>query len=591
MNKVKAKTINKDGSLYQKIGNKKFRKTYCATVAYDKESKMKMRTIPRKRYYSEKNLKDLMKILTNNMNSYYYIVEEGTHRVIFVNKPVEEVLNGNVEGKLCYEAFLGEASPCSNCPIKYRDEENIIYNEKINKYLEVKSSEVTLLGSRRVFILNAEDVTERKSYKYKIEKLKSTDILLDIPNRLELNRRIAVFKKSRKKGIAVLINIQELSTFNESFGYERGDNLLLSISQHLNEHSIKGQVYRYTGDKFAMFLEDYDEKEAREYLEPVIKRFEKPWYIDGKEYKTNIKVGMADINLDIKNIENIYVYLEFAMKSGGDYLAGKNIVMFNGGEKDKIIRRFFVEDAVENALKYDLFKVHYQPIYNLNSCGFTKAEALLRLIDINGNYISPNEFIPIAEEKSLIVEIGYIVIDKVCKTLREFSDKNINIENINVNISVVQFMENDFVDKVKSIIIANETDPSKLEFEITESILISSFNSITSKMNELREFGIKFALDDFGTGYSSLMYLSQLPINSLKLDRIFVTQLEKQKNIEILIEYVINLAKRLNLNVVVEGVENPIEDSIIRGFKGDYIQGFLYSKPLDEEKFKMFLTK
>jgi EAL domain-containing protein (putative c-di-GMP-specific phosphodiesterase class I) len=239
-----------------------------------------------------------------------------------------------------------------------------------------------------------------------------------------------------------------------------------------------------------------------------------------------------------------------------------------------------IEGLLHDALKNDGFEVYYQPLYNVYDCNFTEAEALLRLRDRSGNFVSPDEFIPVAEQSGLIMEIGNLVLDKVCKYIRSMLKCSADIDTISVNLSVVQLMQENAVSSLMDIIRRNGISPNRILFEVTESTLVSDYELISGKLREMKEQGVQFALDDFGTGYSNITHVTDMPFDVVKIDKSLIWESMENRKCNIMIRELAKTFKDINLSVIAEGVETKEQDDFARECKCDKIQGFRYARPM-----------
>ncbi|XOQ43535.1 MAG: EAL domain-containing protein [Clostridium sp.] len=246
----------------------------------------------------------------------------------------------------------------------------------------------------------------------------------------------------------------------------------------------------------------------------------------------------------------------------------------DGGKKRRMVH--WLNDAIQN----DRFEIYYQPLYTVCDGSFTEAEALLRLKGPDGAYISPEKFIPIAEESGQIVEIGYIVLQHVCQYIRHLLSCCINIDTISVNLSVAQLMAEDAVPRFLKIIRDSGISPNRILFEVTESILIRNYTLIADKIHELSSAGIQFALDDFGTGYSNIISVIDLPFDVVKIDKSLIWDSMKNRRCSIMIRDLTRTFHNIDLIVVAEGVETEEHDRFVRRCGCDKIQGFRYAKPM-----------
>ena len=284
---------------------------------------------------------------------------------------------------------------------------------------------------------------------------------------------------------------------------------------------------------------------------------------------------------DTKSVEQLRLFLSDLRNH--KYSNGVNLASTYMKNKDYTIMAnmdTILKDAIEN----DRFEVYYQPIYSNEKNGFNSAEALLRLITPEYGFIRPDLFIPMAEESGAIHKIGLIVLEKVCRFISSDEFKKLGLDYIEVNLSVVQCMDKNLADKILSVCKKYGVNPSQLNLEITETASIFTQRNMIKNINRLFETGYSFSLDDFGTGYSNLVRIASLPLNIVKLDKSF-TWTENSEDLKIILENTINMIKKMNMKIVVEGVET---EEMLKRFKDlgcEYIQGYYFSKPLPEYDF------
>ena len=239
-----------------------------------------------------------------------------------------------------------------------------------------------------------------------------------------------------------------------------------------------------------------------------------------------------------------------------------------------------LEDLLRRALAGNGFQIYYQPLYNVRDGNFTEAEALLRLRDDGGSFVSPEEFIPVAEQSGLITEIGAAVLDGVCKYIRSMLRCSADIDTISVNLSVVQLMQDDIVSRLMDIIRRNGISPNRILLEVTESTLVSNYEQVGDKIREMSAAGVQFAVDDFGTGYSNITHVIDLPFDVVKLDKSLVWDSLRNRKCNIMIRELTKTFKDISLGVTAEGVETAEHDEFVRQCGCDKIQGFRYARPM-----------
>jgi EAL domain-containing protein (putative c-di-GMP-specific phosphodiesterase class I) len=259
--------------------------------------------------------------------------------------------------------------------------------------------------------------------------------------------------------------------------------------------------------------------------------------------------------------------------------------------EDSVKRKVSIYNDLITAVENEQFTLYYQPKINIINGSVEGMEALIRWNHPVDGMILPNEFIYIAEQTGIIVDIGYYVITEACKQIKKWHEKGYPMLKMAVNLSIKQLIQVDFIEKVEMILKNTEVMPEWLEFEITESLVMKNYDDAISKINELKNLGITIALDDFGTGYSSLNYLSSLPIDSIKLDKTFVDKIIKEEKNQTIIQAFIRLAHSIELNIVAEGVETEEQLHLLKQFNCDVVQGYIFSKPLNSAEFEKFIVE
>ncbi|MDF2593436.1 MAG: diguanylate cyclase, partial [Clostridia bacterium] len=310
--------------------------------------------------------------------------------------------------------------------------------------------------------------------------------------------------------------------------------------------------------------------------------------IDTYEFYLSMSIGISYYPENGKEakvlVKNSKIALYNVKENGRDNLRTYDITL-----KEKSEAQAKIKNNLRKALEKEEFLIHYQPKVDISSGQVSGAEALIRWNYQRASMISPSDFIPIAEESRMIVPIGDWVLYNVCKQQIEWKQKGITSLRTAVNISAVQLQNKNFLNTVYQILRDTKVDPKYLEFEITESALINNFSSSNEVLNELRKMGIELSLDDFGTGYSSLSYLRNLNIDNLKIDRCFIRDISKDKKDSDIVKGIIEMAHALGIVVTAEGVEDIRQLNILKQFGCDYMQGYLFSKPLPKEDYEQVM--
>lgn len=427
-----------------------------------------------------------------------------------------------------------------------------------------------------------------------LEKMAYYDPLTGLPNWHYIQKEITKYSNENDSSkLAIMyIDLDNFRNINNGFGHHYGDKLLQEIGRSLQTLLKKNCIVsRASGDEF--LIVQYGVKNRKEVLKTVGKisgLLNSTWQLDEKEFFVSASIGIAVFPEDGQDFDKILRSAEIAVNKAKEL--GKNSYMFF--EKplyDEISRKTEMEKELRTAIKNDELILHYQPQVDIKTGKIVSLEALLRWNSKKFGWVSPYEFIKLAEETGLIIPIGQWVLKTACLQNKDWKSKGYDYEFISVNVSVTQIQNRNFLDSVKEILSETGTRPECLELEITESVMMETIESNLRILNELRNMGIRIALDDFGTGYSSLNYLKSLPINTLKLDKSFIDGLCKNSYEELITYEIIKLAHRMDLDVAAEGVEFEDQLKSLMEKECNRIQGYYFSKPFPPVEIESVLER
>lgn len=459
--------------------------------------------------------------------------------------------------------------------------------------------------------VTARDITARIEAERRIRRLAYFDSLTGLPNRALFRERIEQAIERCKHGdkrLALLfLDIDRFKQVNDSLGRSSGDALLIQIADRLRAalrggDSVSrrmqrdgmvddrcGVIARLGGDEFTILIQELGHpQDAARVARRVLHSLSRPFTVSDQEVFAGCSIGIAVWPEDGADSELLLRSADTAMYHAKGH-GGNSYEFFSSSMNVVSMRRLNVETRLRRALERNEFSLVYQPIRDAQSGRTSAAEALLRWVDSDGESIGPDEFIPIAEESGLIVEIGAWVLQTACQQARDWQAEGYAPFRLSVNISVGQLRNLGIVETVDQILYETGLSPGRLELEITETSILDSDPNIVAAVSRLTDMGIGFALDDFGTGYSSLSALQRFPIERLKIDRSFVAGVDENKNDQTLTSAIVALAKRLGQKVVAEGVETEGQARFLIDLGCDELQGYLFSKPLPPEEFKAFL--
>ncbi|MGF1765649.1 putative bifunctional diguanylate cyclase/phosphodiesterase [Aliivibrio kagoshimensis] len=431
------------------------------------------------------------------------------------------------------------------------------------------------------------DITEYDKAKNKIERQKYFDSLTKLANKTLLNERmekIALNNSSDSRTAVYYIDIDLFKNINNTYGHKFGDRLLILIASRLKS-IVKGTdtIARTGGDKFTLLMPNVvDDKEVENFALEIERLFENPFHIDGRTTSCTVSIGIALHPDDSPNPDGLFKKAEQAMYDAKDN--GRNLFsFFTKGMEDNTKRITQLKNDIELAIKQKDFGVVYQPIISVTDQSVNKFEALVRW-NHNGKWVSPVDFIPIAERFNLIKPIGEIVLKEACKQLKRLEDSGFKNLVFNVNRSIYEFHHHENSAELWLEIIKNSgLQPHNICFELTESVLAPENDRNLVMLNELQMAGCNIALDDFGTGYSSISYLRRFSIDVLKIDRDFIRDMHVVKDDKTLVSTIIAMAKSLDITVVAEGAEIKEQIDLLTDLGCDFIQGYYFSKPLAPE--------
>jgi len=436
-----------------------------------------------------------------------------------------------------------------------------------------------------------------------LQKQANYDELTGLPNRsLATDRLYQTLLKSRRHHLQPCLAFLDLDNFkyiNDTFGHAAGDELLREASRRLSDCARESDtVARLGGDEFLLILEDdrTDKNQQREtgirhIGERIIESFSKPFVIEGHELNVTASLGFAIYPKDGDDSNKLMRHADVAMYRSKN--EGKNTFCFYSPEMSaNAIMRMNVELELRQAIDKKEFSIHYQPIVDPRSGRVIKAEALLRWDCEKLGMITPDYFIPIAEETGLIIPIGEWVIKTACKQVKRWRDSGQRDICVTVNVSARQFQSNlSLVETIKRSLRENDLSSDAIQLELTEGVLMKETDSSQEIMAQLETMGIKLLIDDFGTGYASLSYLQRYNFDCIKIDRSYISNVLISKQDEKLVKAVIAMAKSLGMSVVSEGVESKGQLDFLIKENCEFIQGYYFSKPLPSDEFFTLLKK
>ncbi|MFJ7184897.1 EAL domain-containing protein [Lysinibacillus xylanilyticus] len=389
-------------------------------------------------------------------------------------------------------------------------------------------------------------------------------------------------KKQNKQVAIILVDIDRFKKFNESLGESKGDELMRMFSHRLRELCYsKCSLYRYNSDEFIFVLKDATVNKIEHTANAILDALKQPFMIDGQEYFISVSIGISLSPADGKDLETLVRKADKALFSVKEH--GRSHYRYYREDMTTIFpNEALMEAHLRRAIEFNELSIHLQPQMDLTNNSINSFEALLRWNNRKFGFVSPAQFIPIAEASGLIIEIGDWIIEEVCRYQKEWQMKGYRPVRIAINISPKQFRKENFARKIKTTLKKYNVPPELLEVEITESSM-TNVHETFSILTELKQLGVYVSVDDFGTGYSSLSYLKRYPIDIIKIDQSFIADITKDDKNEAIIKAIISMSHNLGLEVIAEGIEEPSQVDFLKRHYCQKGQGFLYNKPLPVE--------
>ncbi|EPL1744440.1 putative bifunctional diguanylate cyclase/phosphodiesterase, partial [Acinetobacter baumannii] len=438
----------------------------------------------------------------------------------------------------------------------------------------------------------ARDLTDQKRQEQHLSYLKNYDSLTHLPNRFyyynQLHQYLVNPSYSFKNLALIRINIDRFRAFNEFLNNDSGDELLKQFAQRLRLTNINAILVAYlNGDDFAIIYEISPiHPNIEQYCQNILQALNAPFYIDEQEYFITASIGVACFPEHGRQIDHLNNHAEQALSEAKRL--GGNTISYYCNKTTNPYKTADLEQELRKAIQNDEFVVYYQPKINLNDKSIKGFEALIRWQHPEKGLVMPNMFIPFAERSSLISDIGKVVLDKVGKQLQEWKKAGYADVRVSVNIVAQQIHRGLLLSDLDEVLDTYHLDGSNLELEITESALLDNTDNVKKLLHSIKERNISIALDDFGTGYSSLAYLTEYPIDVLKIDRAFVSKIGDQKQ-EAIVNAMIAMGKSMGLKLVAEGVETEEQVIYLQKQQCDFLQGFFFSRPLHPNQILQYL--
>ncbi|MBN9229901.1 MAG: EAL domain-containing protein [Legionella sp.] len=446
----------------------------------------------------------------------------------------------------------------------------------------------------RHFVCILNDITQRKQMEEQLLKQATHDSLTELPNRILLGDRVeqAILQAKKKEGLLafLFLDLDHFKMTNDTLGHNTGDRLLQVISNRLLiATSNFDTVCRLGGDEFVILLSEvFSEEEAKSKAKDILETISQPIQIDQHNLKITGSIGVSYYPKDGIDYESLMKSADLAMYHAKDH-GRNNYRCYDQDMNTRIINRMKLDNALRDSLRRQEFYLVYQPLMNLKQNKVVGFEALLRWNSKILGPVAPGDFIGMAEENGLILEIGLWVLEEACSQLVRWHEKGWDHLTMAVNISGRQLRQPNLPENVKKILQKTGLPPQFLELELTESLLVDNLKHAIEIMYAIKDMGAKLVIDDFGTGYSSLAYLKQFPVDKLKIDRSFISELITENHDAAIARAIINLGHSLNLEVLAEGIETELQRKFMHQYGCDFAQGYLFKPPMRADEIDEFL--
>lgn len=449
-------------------------------------------------------------------------------------------------------------------------------------------------GEVQQFAAIMSDITKRKQDEERILYQANYDSLTGLPNRSlfldRLNQSLANMARADRSLGLLFIDLDGFKLVNDTLGHDIGDLLLKEAAKRLGTCVRTGDtVARLGGDEFTIIMPNLDDaRNAPLVAQRVLDALAKPFLLSGHEAFVSASIGITIFPDDAREAQELLKNADASMYRAKEQ--GKaNYQFFTADMNEEVKERMVIKNGLVKALENDEFILHYQPKLDLRTNRVTGAEALMRWESPELGLVRPDHFIPVLEETGMVVEVGEWAIHTACRQHVEWVKQGLPPITVAVNLSARQLREPSFVDIVKRALHKTDLPPTAIEIEITESMLMSDAPNIVAALQQLHDFGVHISMDDFGTGYSSLSYLKRFPIDTIKIDRSFVNDIDTSPDDAEIIHTIINMGQTLNRKVIAEGVETQEQLDILKSYNCDEIQGYFFSRPLLASDFTTFI--
>ena len=537
----------------------------------------------------------LKEIIDNSTNG-VIVLDKDNKEILLANRVIQEHFELTGENASKWYAFYDESIRRPGLEETLFEQVIEYYSKSYKIWFELTFKELVWVDGRKVILCIAKDVTAQKKYQEKIEQQANNDFLTGLYNRMRCEADIAVAvrdaERNRGTGLIMFIDLDDFKNINDVLGHRFGDLLLQKIAKGLTDiDGIQNSCYRLGGDEFIVLV-TYDQYiKVNSILASVVKLFNTPWDLEGTEYYSTMSMGVVRFPEEGWDVNELIKKADIAMY--GAKRNGKNQYQFyNSGTEVSTLKRLDIERNMRKAVLAGCaeFLPYVQPIINIDTKECIGGEVLVRWDNPEMGFLMPGEFLPLAESLGLIVDIGDKILSSTCKTLEKWESKGRSDVVMHVNLSSVQMLQNNIVDKVEKCISKYKFNPGNLVLEIRENLTLHDIERVRRIVRDLKALGVKIALDDFGTGYSSLSYVKDMAFDIIKVGQSFVQDIVDSEYAKTFVRFIAEISETINADVCIEGVETSEQCDLIEKLGISVIQGYYFGHPMPIKEFeKRFL--
>lgn len=426
-------------------------------------------------------------------------------------------------------------------------------------------------------------------YLYVYNYLVRIDGLTRLPNEEAFKRMLDCRTASNQPMTVVMIALNDFKQVNREYGYHNGNKFIKEVGEYLKENAPKDCLARYGGDTYSVILDDVSQEDITKWCEEILSRFELPWRVDKLEHAITASVSIVtypDMAKNTREITDLLEYLNIQAKKNKK----NQYIVCDASYKEKMQRRIRISSILKEIIEERKMYVKYQPILDVVMNTYSRGEALFRLNDGLLGDIPPDEFFPIAEENGYVIEIGYVLIDKVCQYIRDFIDEGITPPVISVNFSRQQIMAENVESRILDILVQYGLSPENIAIELSEDVFNVQYETVKKRVEEMAEHGFRFYLDGFGTGLLALPHLMELPFEIIKINKHMIREAENNDSIYLLVSAMTAVFEEHGIAILGDGIESEHLKEIADMLFMNYLQGYYFSEPkTGEEAREMFV--